>query len=108
MGFGPPLPSCNVSRRAGVFLLCWTPGTGASQSLGFLYEVGPFLQSVTLTVAQGAELGSSLPTTSVLSILCLRACKLKQGQSVSGSEDTEAEGSSTPRYKVPRNSGEAR
>lgn len=44
------------------------------QSLGILYEFGSFLQSVTLTVAQGAELGNSLPTPSVLCILRAKVC----------------------------------
>lgn len=57
------------------------------QSLGILYEFGSFLQSVTLTVAQGAELGNSLPTPSVLCILYLRESKFKQGEGVSGSGD---------------------
>lgn len=42
---------------------------------------------MTLTVAQGAELGNSPPTTSVLYILYLRACKLEQGEGVSGRGD---------------------
>lgn len=86
-GLGPPLPSCNVSPRTGVFLLGWTPGTWESQSLAFLYEFGPFLQSVTLTGAQGAELDNSPPTTSVFYILYLKVCTLEQGEAVSGSGD---------------------
>ena len=55
------------------------------QSLGLSHKFGPLLQSVALTVAQGAELGNSPAITSVLYIL-FRAWKLFQDKGNLGLE----------------------
>lgn len=83
MGLDPPLSCAQQNWGLPPGLDPWDLSK-LLQSLSLSYESGPFLQSLTFTVAQGAELGNSPPTPSVLYILSLRARKLAEQRCARG------------------------